>query len=354
MSEATPPPTTTSTAEGGKEMTQVHPGTGTLMSLHVPPTELTKCLNRVDYLGSRGLSGLGALKNYVARHRRKAERTLDISNKEMLGWFKIAPLHGAVMNGHVDTTLPYIVDEMGASLNTVNEHGNTALHHSVIWGRTACIVWLLERGANTEIQNKEGDTPLSMAHIRQNRLNDKELQSTTVGRLDRDVMIREGLELVRILSEVNECGSYFAWAKKNPRHELVTMYSPWSRQMDNRVGLTLLRRLVMDGRARMLTPEEVEEKKEQELEKEEEKKRLQSNAKDAQLQEKLSKVQIPTLMEAMKQGNVDDLKIGLSAMECTTYVGLNFIEKDVRKFLFFFLFNKPDSSRYFRYYCLAG
>jgi len=236
MSEATPPPTTTSTAEGGEEMTQVHPGTGTLMSLHVPPTELTKCLNRVDYLGSRGLSGLGALKNYVARHRRKAERTPDRSNKEMLAWFKIAPLHGAVMNGHVDTTLPYIVDEMGASLNTINEHGNTALHHSVIWGRNACIVWLLERGANITIQNKEGDTPLGMAYIRQHRLNDKELQSTNVGRLDRDVMIREGLELVRILSEVNDCGSYFLWAKKNPRHELVTMYSPWSRQMDNRVG----------------------------------------------------------------------------------------------------------------------
>ena len=83
----------------------------------------------------------------------------------------------------------------------------------------------------------------------------------------------------------------------------------------------------MDGRARMLSHEEVEEKKEKDMEKEEEKKRRETTAKEIQLQKKLSKVKIPTLIEAMKKGNVEDLKIGLSAMECTTYIELNLIEK---------------------------
>jgi hypothetical protein len=118
------------------EMTQVHPGTGQLMSLHVPPSDLKKALCRVDYLGSRGLSGLGALKKYIMRHRKRG--TTD--------WFKLAHLHGACMNGCVDTTLPLIYEGMGANLNTKNEHGNTALHHSVIWGRRRCIMYLLNKG----------------------------------------------------------------------------------------------------------------------------------------------------------------------------------------------------------------
>lgn len=54
------------------------------------------------------------------------------------------------------------------------------------------------------------------------------------------------------------------------------------------------------------------------MEEEEEEKRMQSSVNYAKLQEKLSKVKIPDLMDAMKEGGVDDLKIGLSAMECTT------------------------------------
>ena len=46
----------------------------------------------------------------------------------------------------------------------------------------------------------------------------------------------------------------------------------------------------MDGRARMLSHEEVEEKKEKEMEKEEEKKKRETTAKEIQLQKKLSKV----------------------------------------------------------------
>jgi hypothetical protein len=247
-----------------EEMMQVHPATRQLMSLHVPPSDLQKYLDRVDYLGSRGLSGLGALKNYLGRHKRRAAKAKD--PKKELEWFTLAPLHGACMNGHVGTTLPYIYETMNASLNTLNKEGNTPLHQSVIWGRNACVVWLLEKGCDITVLNKVGDNALEMAIKRQAKLNDPELQSKRLSQLDRDKLLREGVDLINILKGVSEAPDYQYWAKHNPRHALVIEYSPWSKLMDNRVQLMLLRELVLAHRAVMLTKAQVQAGKDAEEE----------------------------------------------------------------------------------------
>ena len=306
-------------------MSQVHPGTQQLMSLHVPPTDLQKCLDRVDYLGSRGLSGLGALKNYIQRHKRKAAKATNPT--EELAWFKMAPLHGAVMNGHVSTTLSWIYEEMSCSLDTVNKEGNTALHHAVIWGRNACVVWLLDRGCDGTVRNNVEQTALQMAIARQAKLNDPNLQSDRVGILDRDKLLREGLDLVNILQGVHDSQhNYKHWAKHNPHHALVVEYSPWSMFMDNRVQLTLLRNLTINGRATQLTREELMERRAIELN------RVEQEQYDSEqkINSNKPKVVYPDLKEAMvKDLGSLDLWIGLSAMGCKQYTDLRTIEREM-------------------------
>ena len=311
-------------SEQHEEMMQVHPGTRQLMSLHVPPSNIQQYLDRVDYLGSRGLSGLGALKKYIYRHKRRAAKAKD-STKE-IEWFKLAPLHGACMNGHVSTTLPFIYETMNASLNTFNKEGNTPLHQSVIWGRNACVVWLLEKGCDYTLLNKAGDNALEMAIKRLDKLNDPALQSKRLSQLDRDKLIREATDLINILTGVSEAPNYKYWAKHNPRHELVIEYSPWSMCMDNRVQLTLLRHLVVSNRATQLTKDELLLKRNLEKQIIENKRLEQEKLKLANL----PKTIIPNLEEQMTKdlGNLD-LLIALKAMSVKTYVDLINIDRDM-------------------------
>ena len=301
-------------------MQQVHPGSGQLMALHVPPSDLKKALDRVDYLGSRGLSGVGALKKYISRHRKR--KTTE--------WFKLCHLHGACMNGCVDSTLPIIYEQMGASLDTTNEHGNTPLHHSVIWGRRRCIVYLLNKGCDTSIKNNDGDTAYEMSIKRQAKLNDPKLQSRKLSVLDREALLVEGLDLIAILEGVDKLGSYHEFAKHNPSHELVGEFSPWSVHMNNRVQLTLLRNLVIGERATQLTEEELQKKRQNQLDAIETL-RLQEVAEALAIKNgtESKTPQFPSLEEAMKKDGVFDYMIGLSAMSITTYEGLATVTREM-------------------------
>lgn len=53
-------------------------------------------------------------------------------------------------------------------LAIVDSAGNTGLHHAVASGKTEIIKFLVDRGMNPQIQNREGKTPLEMA--RQQRM----------------------------------------------------------------------------------------------------------------------------------------------------------------------------------------
>jgi len=66
---------------------------------------IEKALTKLDYLGSRGPSGVGALRHFVRCEIRRAGGTKPV-------WFKDANLHGACMNNHFDSTLPYLHDKV--------------------------------------------------------------------------------------------------------------------------------------------------------------------------------------------------------------------------------------------------
>ena len=125
----------------------------------------SKIHEHCDYLASRGASGLGALKSIVHSARRTDN------------WQASIPLHGCVMNAHVDV-LRYLIDDVGVTalsqLDAVdtknNTGGNTAMQHGVIWGRPSCCAFLLARGADARTLNAAGVTAAAMARTRQERL----------------------------------------------------------------------------------------------------------------------------------------------------------------------------------------
>ena len=53
--------------------------------------------------------------------------------------------------------------ELGADLNAVNAAGDTALHIAVLRGSTVFVQLLVDRGANVNVKNKNGWTPLTIA-----------------------------------------------------------------------------------------------------------------------------------------------------------------------------------------------
>lgn len=52
--------------------------------------------------------------------------------------------------------------EHGVNINRIDEHGNTALHYAVLNGNDVMIEVLLESGADVNIRNNDGKTPLHL------------------------------------------------------------------------------------------------------------------------------------------------------------------------------------------------
>ena len=52
---------------------------------------------------------------------------------------------------------------MGANVNAVNEAGDTALHGAASKGYNAIVQLVAEKGAQLEVKNKRGRTPLASA-----------------------------------------------------------------------------------------------------------------------------------------------------------------------------------------------
>lgn len=71
------------------------------------------------------------------------------------------PLKIAVENGHVDVLKVLIAAK--CDINQRSNSGSTALHHAARRGRDDCIEILLVAGANTDIQDSSGNTPLIYA-----------------------------------------------------------------------------------------------------------------------------------------------------------------------------------------------
>ncbi|KAH8060236.1 hypothetical protein JL722_5202 [Aureococcus anophagefferens] len=129
---------------------------------------LRRQLENADWLGSRGLDGLDKLRALVK---------LTEANDGGMGhplvalpreWYRAIPLHGAVMNNHVATTLPFLVEDLGVGLESPEKKaGNRPAHTAVIWGHNDVVAYLLARGARHDAENSEGMTLAPMARRRQ-------------------------------------------------------------------------------------------------------------------------------------------------------------------------------------------
>ena len=78
--------------------------------------------------------------------------------------FQMTPLHYAAEFGHIKVTKFLI--EKGANIEVENEDGNTPLHEAVDGGHFEVVKYLIEKGAQLDAKNKTNDTPRDMAYDR--------------------------------------------------------------------------------------------------------------------------------------------------------------------------------------------
>jgi ankyrin repeat protein len=58
----------------------------------------------------------------------------------------------------------YLIEELGADVNAVDHEGNTALHHAAARGDNEMILYLVSKGANIKVVNREGNNVADMAN----------------------------------------------------------------------------------------------------------------------------------------------------------------------------------------------
>ena len=71
------------------------------------------------------------------------------------------PFHYAVNNGYL-ATIEYLISK-GASINTVDRFGRTALHWAVRYNFKEIVEYLLNLNINAEVKDKEGRTAYDIA-----------------------------------------------------------------------------------------------------------------------------------------------------------------------------------------------
>ncbi len=96
-----------------------------------------------------------------------------------IGGPSVTPLHattgvgygeGFAANSHrfaptgMLAAVKYLVEELGADVNTADHDGNTALHHAAARGDNEMILYLVSKGANVMAVDREGRTTVDMAN----------------------------------------------------------------------------------------------------------------------------------------------------------------------------------------------
>ena len=84
--------------------------------------------------------------------------------------------------------------ELGVDINAVNEYGLAALHGAAFIGADSIIQFLMEKGANPELMDKHGQTPLSIArHVITTGLGDNlDVRARRFRRFTSDLLVKLG------------------------------------------------------------------------------------------------------------------------------------------------------------------
>jgi ankyrin repeat protein len=105
----------------------------------------------------------------------------DVSGKPPLpvGGPSVTPLQAAAGSGYGEgfagnahrfapsgmlAAVKFLVDELGADVNAVDHDGNAALHHAAARGDVEMILFLVSRGADPTLVNREGQSTADMAN----------------------------------------------------------------------------------------------------------------------------------------------------------------------------------------------
>src|SRR5688500_13063257 len=96
-----------------------------------------------------------------------------------IGGPSVTPLHAAAGVGYGEgfganshrfaptgmlAAVKYLVEELGADVNAVDHEGNTALHHAAARGDNEMILYLVSKGADITLINREGNSIADMAN----------------------------------------------------------------------------------------------------------------------------------------------------------------------------------------------
>ncbi|KAK8014933.1 hypothetical protein PG990_008229 [Apiospora arundinis] len=122
-----------------------------------------------ESLGNDTLLHLAARKGCTAVLERFKKSSVVSSTQlvDQLGDEYSTPLHEATRNGWKDT-VRYLLDDMGAKIDTIDHHGWTALHTAAAHGQTDIATLLLSKGANTEALTENRFNPAYLACIGEN------------------------------------------------------------------------------------------------------------------------------------------------------------------------------------------
>ena len=211
-----------------------------------PSKVLQRALSTADYLASRNLDGLAALKRHCAQTSGKEGDHPDLPVAPLPdGWPRAIPLKGACMTGSM-ATLAYLF-ERGADPDLVDVvSGDTACHVAVAWGRVDAVAYLLARGARHDISDGDGLTLAGAARRRQKLLErgDAAFAERLRSRgMDIDALRDEGRGLVKLLDAVEARGSWRAFAVGATHRPRVARAAPWLKAAADRSSLAIARAL---------------------------------------------------------------------------------------------------------------